>query len=437
MSSKSKNEKHVIVISYDAFSQDNWELASQQPNLSKLIRNGAWTTKVKSVYPTLTYVIHASYVTGMYPNKHGVYHNNPFQPFVPEKDQEWHWYRSNIGAPTVFDEVARQGMKVAGILWPVSGKSSIHYNIPEIKAIKNENQALKILKNGSPVYSVSMELKYGRYRKGIEQPYLDDFSTMCAVDTIKTKKPNLLLLHLIELDDTKHALGTKGPHIEQAICRMDKRIGDLMRAVDEAGIRDKTTFIVVGDHGQLDVRYKVHLNRLLRDHGLIYEENGEMKWRAYVQGAGGAAYLHIREGDSEAGRLALELLEQALAQDCYGIESIFTRDELDSLHVDTAFHYMLEAKEGYAFDDAYNEPIVVDLHARGIKYATHGYSPNKPNYTSALVISGEGIESELQLGEVEVIDIAPTIASILGIDFSACDGRALTEIFKEKSKILL
>lgn len=431
MSSKSKKEKHVIVISYDAFSQDNWEMANKQPNLSKLIKNGAYTTKVKSVYPTLTYVIHASYVTGVYPNKHGVYHNNPFQPFVAEEDQQWHWFRRDIKVPTVYEEVTRRGMSVAGILWPVTGKAAIQYNIPEIKAIKNENQALKIMKNGSPLYSISMELKYGRYRKGIEQPYLDDFSTMCAVDTIKRKKPNLLLLHLIELDDTKHALGTTGPHIEQAICRMDKRIGDLIQAVKEAGIQDDTTFIVVGDHGQLNVRYKVHLNRLLKDHGLIYEENEEMIWRAYVQGAGGAAYLHVRQGDEEAQKLALDLLQQAMDEDGYGIESILTRNELDELHVETRFHYMLEAKEGYAFDDAHDEPLIIDLHERGIKYATHGYSPHKPDYTSVLVISGEAIKSEFKLGEVEVIDLAPTIANILGIDFSNCDGRTLEEMLKD------
>ncbi|MEO4055393.1 alkaline phosphatase family protein [Solibacillus sp. CAU 1738] len=435
MSSKANQKKHIIVISYDAFSEDNWEMASKQPNLSKLIKNGAYTTKVKSVYPTLTYVIHATYVTGVYPNKHGVYHNNPFQPFVAEEDQSWHWFRRDIKVPTVYDEVTKRGMRVAGILWPVSGKASINYNIPEIKAIKNENQAIKILKNGSPIFSIGMELKYGRYRKGIEQPYLDDFSTMCAVDTIKHKKPNLLLLHLIELDEAKHALGTKGQHIDQAIQRMDKRLGDIMDAVEDAGIKENTTFIVVGDHGQLNVRYKVYLNRLLKDHGLIYEENGEMKWRAYVQGAGGAAYLHVKEGDLEAQKIALELLDQAREENCYGIESIFTRNDLDALHVDTKFHYMIEAKEGYAFADAYDEPIIVDLHERGIKYATHGYSPNKPNYTSALVISGEDIKNECELGDVEVIDIAPTIANILGIDFPNCDGRALTEIFKISVKL--
>ena len=81
-----EKDQYLIVISYDAFSKDNWEAASKKPNLAKLIANGASTNRLKSVYPTLTYVIHSSYVTGMYPKTHKVYHNNPLQPFVPEKD---------------------------------------------------------------------------------------------------------------------------------------------------------------------------------------------------------------------------------------------------------------------------------------------------------------------------------------------------------------
>jgi len=55
-----KQQQYVIVISYDAFSEDNWELASKQPHLAKLIERGSYTTGIKSVYPTLTYVIHSS-----------------------------------------------------------------------------------------------------------------------------------------------------------------------------------------------------------------------------------------------------------------------------------------------------------------------------------------------------------------------------------------
>jgi len=59
--------KHLVVISYDAFSEDNWEKASRLPNLSRLIKNGAFSTKLKSVYPTLTYVVHTTMMTIIIP----------------------------------------------------------------------------------------------------------------------------------------------------------------------------------------------------------------------------------------------------------------------------------------------------------------------------------------------------------------------------------
>lgn len=421
--------KYLVVISYDAFSEDNWEKAIRLPNLSKLLKKGAFSTKLRSVYPTLTYVAHTTMVTGVYPDKHGVFHNNPFQPFVVEKEQRWFWFKNDLRVPAIYDAVKEHNMKTAAILWPVTGRSSIKYNIPEIRAIKNENQALKILLNGSPLFTMEMEMKYGRIRKGIEQPYLDDFTTMCAIDTIKRKKPNLLLVHLIDLDDAKHEHGTDSFEADQAIMRMDKRLGDIINAVEEAGILKETVFLVVGDHGQINVRYKVRLNRLLKENGLIYEENGEIKWRAYVQSAGGAAYLHIKQGDEEAKILASAVLEKAMKEDCYGIESVYNRNELDSFHVYQHFEYMLEARIGYCFDDSLEEPDIMDLEEQGIKYATHGYSPNKPDYRCNLVISGDRIRNGYQLGDIEMVDIAPTMAKILGIDFNNCDGRPLNEIF--------
>lgn len=420
--------KYLVVISYDAFSEDNWEMASRLPNLSKLISNGAYSTKLKSVYPTLTYVAHSTMVTGVYPNKHGIFHNNPFQPFVNEKEQSWFWFRKDIKVPTIYDVVKEHKMTSAGILWPVTGKASINYNIPEIRAIGNENQALKILKNGSPLYSMGMEWKFGRYRKGIEQPYLDDFTIMCAVDTIKRKKPNLLLMHLIDLDDAKHAYGTNSKEIEEVIIRMDKRLGDIIKAVEDAGIKEDTVFLVVGDHGQIDIKYKVRLNRLLQEKGLIYTENGDTKWRAYIQGAGGAAYLHTKQGDEEAKLLAANILKKAMEEDCYGIENIYARNELDDFHVPTSVEYMLEAKRGYCFDDSLTEPLITNLEEQGVAYATHGFSPDKPNYRCNFVVSGDKIKHEFQLGDINMVDIAPTMASILGIEFNHCDGRALNEI---------
>lgn len=421
--------KYLVVISYDAFSEDNWEKASRLPNLSKLIENGAYSTKLRSVYPTLTYVVHTTMVTGVYPDRHGIYHNNPFQPFVAEKEQRWFWFKKDVKGPAIYDALKGSRMKSAGILWPVTGKASIRYNIPEIRAIKKENQAFKILKNGSPFFSIRMEKKYGALRRGIEQPFLDDFTTMCAVDTIKRKKPDLLLIHLIDLDDAKHEHGTDSPEIEKVLIRMDKRLGDIMDAVEKAGIKADTVFLVLGDHGQINVRYKVRLNQLLREKGLIYEEDGEMKWRAYIQSAGGAAYLHLRENDDEAEHLTLDILNKAITDGCYGIERLYDRKELDGFHAASLVTYMLEAKTGYCFEDGLDGEVVTNLEEQGIKYATHGYSPDKAGYRCNIAISGDCIKNGYSLGEIRMVDIAPTMASILGIDFHDCDGRPLNEIF--------
>lgn len=424
-----KLAKHLIVISYDAFSEDNWEMAKNLPNLSKLIKSGSYSTKLKSVYPTLTYVVHTSLVTGVYPDKHGIIHNNPFQPFIEEKNQKWYWFRKDIKAPTIYDALKNNNMSSAGILWPVTGKSSIRYNLPEIVAINGENQALKVLKNGSPFFCLNMELKYGKIRKGVRQPYLDNFSTMCAIDTIKRKKPNLLLLHLIDLDDAKHKYGTDSSEVEEAIKRMDKRLGQIINAVEEAGMWEDAVFIVVGDHGQFNVRYKVHLNNILKEENLIFEDNGSLQWRAYFQSCGGSAYLHIRKDDKEAEKSVLEVLKKIMEKDQYGIDALYYREELNSLHIDKTIQYMVEAKQGYSFDDNLHKTTIEDLEEESMKYATHGYLPDKDNYRCNLIISGDKIRKEHELGPVEMVDMAPTMAKILGIEFNSCDGRCLDEIF--------
>ncbi len=428
---RDKRAKHVIFISYDAFSEDNWQKAKSLPNLKKLIENGAYTSSLKSIYPTLTYLIHTTYVTGLYPDKHNIIHNKPLQTFVKDKDQEWYWYRDKVNGQTIYDIVKENGMKTAGILWPVSAKSSIDYNLPEIIAIKNESQILKMLKNSTLGYTLRLALKYGKELNGsVNQPYLDNFTSLCAVDTIKNKKPNLLLLHLIELDDTKHKNGTKGPQVDKTIKRMDKRLGDIMEAVKDAGLEKETVFIISGDHGHIDIDYKVHLNNLLRDNKLIYEENGRLKWRAYLQPTGGSAYLYIKKGDKEAEDLVLKILEEAKDSDKYGIESIYDRNKLDKFHVHKSVPYMVEAKRGYSFEEDLSDQTIIDLKEKGIRHANHGYSPDKDNYLTNLVISGDIIKNNYHMENVELVDIAPTIGEILGLKFPECDGRVLEEIFK-------
>lgn len=421
--------KYLIVISYDAFSEDNWDMAKDLPNLSSLIENGSYTNKLRSIFPTMTYVAHTTIVTGVYPDKHGIIHNNPLQPFVEEDRQEWYWYSRSINTPTIYELVNSNNLTTAGFLWPVTGKASIKYNIPEMAAINDENQAIKVLKNGSPIFTIGMELKFGKYRNGIKQPQLDDFTKLCAAETIRKKKPNLLMMHLIDLDDAKHKYGPDSSEIEHVLKRMDRRIGDIIRAVDDAGIREDTVFLVLGDHGHIKIDYKVHLNNVLRDRGLIYKVDGRWEWKAYIQSAGGSAYVHIKDKDYETEKLVLEILNDIIKNEEFGIESIYDREEMKELHMHESVRYAIEAKKGYTFLDNLTDFLREDLKSNNIGYGNHGYSPFKEGYRCNLVLSGSSIKKGWDLGDINMVDIAPTMAAILGLEMKNTDGRILTDAF--------
>jgi predicted AlkP superfamily pyrophosphatase or phosphodiesterase len=428
--SGNERAKHVIVISIDALSETEWDIVNRLPNLSNLIRSGSYSYSLKSVFPTHTYVVHTTIVTGVHPDKHGILHNHQLQPFVPDSQQTWHWYQSEIKAPTIYDLARKHGMTTAGLLWPVSGKSSIKYNFPEILAIKGENQTLKVLRNGTLPFLIDLELRLGKYRKSTKQPDFDDYITLCAVDTINRKKPNLTLIHLVDLDDTKHRYRTDGREVEEALVRLDIRVGEIIQATRDAGIYEDTVFLVLGDHGQFSVDYNIHLNNLLRDAGLIYEEGSELKWHAYLQSTGGNAYLHIKNNDKETEKVALALLRKAMNEDIYGIEDIYDRADLDALHAHQDIKYVVEAKPGYHFHDELSPVTIENYVEQGKKYATHGYSPEKNNYKCIFITAGNNIRKNFNIGPIEMVDIAPTIADILDMRFYECDGQSLFHMFE-------
>jgi len=420
--------KHLVLISVDALSIDNWEQINELPTFSALIRQGAYSRTLRSVFPTLTYAVHASLVTGMYPDRHGILHNHPFQPFVPEQEKLWYWYRKSLRAQPIYDVARIHGLTTAALMWPVSGGADIHYNLPEIVALQGESQALKVLRAGSALFCLELEMRFRHLRKGVGQPFLDDFTTASAAHTLKKYRPNLMLMHLIDLDSQKHYHGTQSQATAQALERMDRRLAEMTVATKAAGTYDDTAFLVIGDHGQLDVHYRVRPNNLLRECGLIDLEGGRREWRAYLQCSGGSAYLYVRSGDDAAREQALGILRQTCAAGKHGLERVYEQTELRGLRVGNDIAAALEAQAGYYFDEAVDEPTVQLVSSPGVQYATHGYSPDKPNYSCVFIAAGKGVAIRGDLGTIEMVDIAPTMAKLLGVPFPCCDGLPIAGI---------
>ena len=57
----------------------------------------------------------------------------------------------------------------------------------------------------------------------------------------------------------------------------------------------------------------------------------------------------------------------------------------------------------------------------------HGFPPDHPRMYPGLILSGRGIRSGEHMGHVHNLDIAPTIARLLGLEMEGLAGRVLEE----------
>ena len=429
---------HLIVISFDCLSSKDMPTLQQLPNFRRLLEGAAVCNNVTPIYPSVTYPCHASIITGNYPSRHRIVRNTLIQP--GKESPDWYWQRKYIQGTTLYDEAKKQKMNTGALLWPVTAKAKIDYHIPEVFANRSwHSQAAVSLMNGSFFYTIDMNRRFGKLRQGIKQPWLDDFVTAATVHTIKTKKPDLLLVHLVDIDYQRHEHGFLGDEPFAALQRQDDRLGKIMRAMDDSGIMDHSTIIALGDHSALDVTHVIKMNAYLLESGLIHtDQQGKVKgWKAFCKSNDGSAYLYIKDqkDKSTIDRLGA-LLHSLLQNPDNGLERVYTGIEAAEFGADGEAAFMLEAREGFYFTEEIDgEPIVEitqpDIDSGKYCKAVHGYSPSKPDYTTVFIAKGKGILPNKKIGSMNLVDEGPTFARLLGLDLGETDGRVLEEIIND------
>lgn len=422
--------KHVIMISLDGVYEADFEELCKKEAFKELISKGAYSKEVTTIYPTLTYPIHTSIITGVYPNKHGIIHNNYLQPGVDANKQTWFWYSKEVKSRSLFDIASLYNMKTCSLFWPVTGNGNITYNIPEILALEGENQSIKILKAGTANYLLDKEIKYRSTRDGIKQPALDKFTTKVAVDTIINKKPNLLAMHLVAVDYLRHEFGVWSEEANNALEVYNNSVLDVINASKKAGIYDDTIFVITTDHGLIDITTNVYINNILENNGFITRKDESIEYTAYSQSTGLGAYIYVKDNDEFIINKVRNLFENLINKEKYGIDKIFTNKELKDMNADKSYSFSIEAKTGFAFKDEFTDYEIKNQKDLGKSYATHGYSPLKEGYKNVFMISGYPIKNNYNLGKMNIVDIAPTVCEILGMEFKGMDGQILDRIFK-------
>ncbi|MBS8264010.1 alkaline phosphatase family protein [Mesobacillus boroniphilus] len=426
---------HLIVISFDCLSEHDVPLLRELPNFKAFIENSSFCTQVETIYPSVTYPCHATIVTGNFPNRHGIVNNTFIQPGRISPD--WYWHRRHIKGTTLYDEAKKAGMKTAALLWPVTAKADIDYNMPEIFANRPWHHQIPVsLSNGSPRYQLEMNAKFGHIRNGLSQPELDDFVLESTVETIKTRKPELMLIHFVDLDSQRHMHGFSSEEALAALHRHDKRLGRIMEALKEAGIAENTTVAILGDHSALDESKVVKLNVLFKERGLI-QTNASGKvtdWKAYCKSCDGSAYVYLKgQKDDATKNTVTNILVELLKDGSNGIEAAITGSEANAKGADGTAFRMLEAARGFYFSDAiegdYIEEVTEqDARTKKYTFACHGYSPEKEGYHTVFFAAGKGIRPGISIKSMHLVDEGPTFARLLGLDLGDTDGSIIEGI---------
>ncbi|MDY2630788.1 MAG: ectonucleotide pyrophosphatase/phosphodiesterase [Clostridium sp.] len=430
--------KYLIVISFDAVSSEDINKLKKLNNFKYLIDNGSLITNVESVYPTLTYPAHATIMTGRYPKNHGIINNtlNKFSDVNPN----WYWYRKYIKATTLYDLAYEKGLTTAALLWPVSGRSNITYNLTEIFAPKPwQNQLVMSALSGSVKYQLDLNKRFGHLRKGLSQPALDNFVHESVKYTISKYKPNLLLIHYTDVDTNRHYHGYNSKEANDALFRHNERLGEIIDTLKKANIFEESTIVALGDHSALDGDYMIRLNSLFRQAGLIkVNKKGIIKsYKAVAKSCDGSSYVYLKnKNDTETYKKVTELLENLKNSKDSPIDFILTSDEAEKEGADPTCSFMVEGNNNYYFVDEALGSVIEKVKEKEIgkishrTKATHGYHPKKPNYNTFFLAYGKGIKKGLEINGGKLINHGPTLAKILGVNFGETDGKIEEGIFE-------
>ncbi len=204
----------VIVIGVDGLSVEAVNTA-HTPRIHELMARGAWTLEARGVMPTLSSPNWASMISGAGPEQHGVTSNGVLlQKMVTLpavcRDEEGMF-------PTMF-EVLRMQLPASQI--------AIFHDWPGFADLV-EKHAPSVI----------------QHERGAER------TTRAAIDYWKEHRPELMFVHLDNVDHTGHDMGWGSREYNKAVADADGYIGEFLEMLQSAGAQDTTYVLITSDHG--------------------------------------------------------------------------------------------------------------------------------------------------------------------------------------------
>jgi predicted AlkP superfamily pyrophosphatase or phosphodiesterase len=417
----------VVVISLDGFPASALQdPLVPVPTLRRLAASGAMATGMTVANPAVTWPNHTTMVTGVPASKHGVLFNGILVRGGPKdalRVEPWRDKREMVQGDTVYDLAFRAGLTTAQVDWvAIQNPGTISWAFPERPrtdgAVEKEMIAAGIISQGD----VEGFTKLPITRR-------DQIWTDAASHIIRTHRPRLMLMHLLTLDSTHHRYGPGSLAASGAMAFLDAQVARVLDAVKSAGLESRTTMLIVSDHGFKMTKRLIRGNAVLRTAGLLTGEAAALQADAYVVPEGGTAMVYVTDPKSRE-RLLPKLVELFRATE--GVDRVIGEADFASFGLPSPSpkgqmaDLVLVAKEDYAFGTGVDGEAVVPAAPGGAGH--HGSLSTEAEMNAIFIASGHRIRAGARPGQIGAIDVAPTIAALLGLKMGPVDGKALDAI---------
>ena len=375
-------------------------------------------------------------LTGMKPGSHGVLANGVLVRGgigTPVKIDSHRDQSDLVKVPTVADVAHLAGLRTAEVNWPCTRNSkSFDDQFPDVpNALEYTTPRLRkeLIEMG-----LLQDEKHSSFRKS-SVVGLDYVWTEAACHLIRERKPHLTLVHLLNNDATHHKRGAQSHAGYTANAYADMCVSRIVDAIDDAGIRDRTTIILVADHGFTLTPKAIRPNVLLRQAKLLKVVKGKLtQAQVHVIPEGGIGLVYCTN-PSKAPKDASDFRKMFMGKE--GVADVLLPDRFAEVGFPHPREYkqtpdaILVAKDGYAVSGAVaGETLVATFEEARTSYGSHGFLAKLPKMKAMCILSGAGVRSGIKLPEVNNTVIAPTIAKLLGLKYPNAEGKPLLDALK-------
>ena len=424
----------LFVLCLDALTSSDLDQMRQLPNFKWLFEEGSYVKHIEPIYPSFTYPCHCTIITGNTVKHHGVPHNEKLE--IENPHSPWYNQRADVKCPTIFDYAKEAGYVTCSLSWPVSGKADIDLNMPMIIPMKytGDDPGQFLYGNASDELMDRYFWKYSRYLKGKDRS-LDLYTMALAPDIIRDyHQPDVMFVKMCDLDSARHVNGVYSEEAEEQLRKHNYEFGVLLDSIRRYGDFEHTNFVVLGDHGQQNITRNLNVNVLLRDAGFIRcdEEGKLVDYDAYCHSVSLSAWIVLKDPSDDKMREKVYTFLRSLRDDpTYNIGYLYTKQEADELFgLVGPLDFVIEGKEPMNFSSTLQGKDAFEMYLRPGQYfsvASHGHLPWRDE-TTTFIAAGPNVAKGVAIERSQMINEAPTMAAMLGLQMKNTDGKVIQEL---------